>query len=71
MNKEKQPNRTTVKVGLIGLLLVTQIFAKQGYQKFVREDALSCKVPTRNDKTYNASQNIVRDGVPDVPRKLE
>ena len=32
-----------------------QIFAKQGYQKFVREDALSCKVPARNDRAYNAS----------------
>ena len=50
---------------------VTQIFAKQGYRKFVREDALPDKLPTRKGRAYNASQNIVGDGVPDVPRKLE
>jgi len=31
-----------------------QIFAKQGYQKFVREDALSLNVSTRNERAYNA-----------------
>ena len=32
-----------------------QIFAKQDYQKFVREDALSLNVSTRNERAYNAS----------------
>ena len=34
---------------------VTQIFAKQGYRKFVREDALPDKLPTRKGRAYNAS----------------
>ena len=37
-----------------------QIFAKQGYQKFVREDALPYKLPTRKDKAYNASPIKIR-----------
>ena len=37
-----------------------QIFAKQGYQKFVREDALSLNVSTRNERAYNASPIKIR-----------
>jgi len=39
---------------------VMQIFAKVDYQKFVREDALPYKLPTRKDKAYNASPIKIR-----------